>query len=429
MPSGPSGYSVYKMTQQGNYMLASAGGVTATFGNSFNNGGFYIYHNGEWKNNIKSPLNSNLYDFTYVTYAKKRNWQIACTHSFGMLVFQNNEVIQRWDQTNSPLVKRVDSFIWTSGVAEDNNGNIWITSFGAEKPLLCYTMSNTWKSFPVKNNQIKGIAIDKNNNKWLILQDGGILVFNEGKLVDDESDDLYYTITTKNGLKSNDINVICADPLGYVWIGTAQGLNIYTGVGKLFVNPKVDPFVIEQNGSIGYLMGEENITDILFDGANRKWMSSNNGLFLIEPYGQRVVRQFQTNNSPLVSNRIFCLGQIEETGEIFVGTDKGIQSYRSDAKSDNGYFEDKLKIYPNPVPPTYSGIITIEGLTNNAIVKITDAQGILISETKANGGKATWNGKRLDGSTPNSGVFFVMAINEDGSEKALGKFIFIRPNN
>ena len=158
-------------------------------------------------------------------------------------------------------------------------------------------------------------------------------------------------------------------------------------------------------------------------------MSSNNGLFLIEPYGQRVIRQFQTSNSPLISNRIFCIGQVEETGEIFVGTDKGIQSYRSDSKSDNGYFEDKLKIYPNPVPPTYNGLITIEGLTNNAIVKITDAQGIIISETKANGGKATWNGKRLDGSTPNSGVFFVMVINEDGSEKALGKFIFIRPNN
>jgi hypothetical protein len=31
----------------------------------------------------------------------------------------------------------------------------------------------------------------------------------------------------------------------------------------------------------------------------------------------------------------------------------------------------------------------------------------------------------LDGSKPNSGVLFVFAINSDGSETAMGKFIYI----
>ncbi len=431
LPSGPATNSAFKMTKHGNYMLTTAGGVTATFGNAFNTGGFYIHHQGLWKNNISNPLNTNLYDFTYTAYAKKRDWQIAATHSFGVLIFQNNQIIARWDETNSPLKKRVDGFIWVSGICEDSKGNIWLISYGAETPLLCYTTSGTWKTFEIGfsgENELKGLEIDNNNNKWLIRQRGGILVFNEGKDADSKSDDQYIVLTAQSGLRSNDVNTICADELGYVWIGTNQGLNIFTGSGKLFSNPKLEPFVIEQNGSIGYLMGEENITDILFDGGNRKWMSTTNGLFLVEPYGQRVVRHFQTTNSPLISNRIQCLGQIDETGEIFLGTDLGIQSYRSDAKADLGSFDDQIKIYPNPVHPTYTGVITIEGLTNNAIVKITDAQGRLIYETKANGGKATWDGKRLNGTTPNSGVLLVFAVNEDGTESAMGKFVFIKPN-
>jgi hypothetical protein len=156
-------------------------------------------------------------------------------------------------------------------------------------------------------------------------------------------------------------------------------------------------------------------------------MATNNGLFLVEPYGQRVMKHYNTSNSPLLSNKIICLGQINTTGELFAGTDKGIVSYRSDANEAAELFE-KIKVYPNPVPPDYEGLIAIEGLTSNAEIKITDATGKLIYQTKANGGKATWNGLRLNGTKPNSGVLFVFAINTDGSETAMGKFIYIHSN-
>jgi flagellar hook assembly protein FlgD len=70
-------------------------------------------------------------------------------------------------------------------------------------------------------------------------------------------------------------------------------------------------------------------------------------------------------------------------------------------------------------------LVTIEGLSSNAEVKITDANGRLVYQTRANGGKATWDGLRLDGSRPNSGVYLVFALNSDGTETAMGKFIFM----
>lgn len=427
MPDGPDDPSTFRMTQNASQLLVSGGGVSSTFGNTFNNSGFYIYTPSGWVNNLFSPFNTNMYDFTFVQYYKARDWYLAATHSNGMLVIKNNQVINRFDDANSPLKRLAPlNLIKVSGIAEDSKGNLWIANYGSETPLLCFTKSGIWKtfSFASTNIEVKSLIIDNQDRKWMILQSGGLLVFDEGKSMDITSDNKEIVIGTQHGLLSNDILSIKADDLGYVWIGTDQGLNIFSGSSTLFTAPKLDRYIVEQNGNVGYLMGEETINDICVDGGGRKWMATNNGIFLIDPYGQRVIRQFNTDNSPLLSNRVNCIGQINNTGEIFAGTDKGIISYRSDADQASESFE-TIKIYPNPVPPKFDGLITIEGLTNNAEIKITDATGKLVFQTKANGGKATWNGYRLNGTRPNSGVYIVFAINTDGTETAMGKFIYI----
>jgi ligand-binding sensor domain-containing protein len=427
MPDGPADPSIFRMTQNASEVLASAGGVSSTFGNAFNNAGFYMHSSAGWKNNLTSPFNTNMYDFTFVQYIKSRNWYMAATHSNGILVIRNGEVINRYDETNSPLKRQPPiNLIKVSGIVEDSKGNVWVASFGADDPLFCLTKAGVWKTIavPASCREVKDLNIDYLDRKWMILQTGGIHVFDEGKSLDASSDDRNVYIGTPQGLISSEVLSVKSDDLGYTWIGTNQGLNVYSGSSTLFTSPKLDRYIVEQDGNVGYLMGEETINDICVDGGGRKWMATNNGLFLVDAYGQRVIKHFNIDNSPLLSNRILCIGQNSESGEIFAGTDKGIVSYRSDANEAAEQFE-KIKIYPNPVPPKYDGLIAIEGLTSNAEIKITDVTGKLIYQTKANGGKATWNGLRLDGSKPNSGVLFVFAINSDGSETAMGKFIYI----
>jgi hypothetical protein len=428
MPDGPADPSIFRMTQNAPEVLASAGGVSSTFGNAFNNAGFYIYTPTGWKNNLSSPFNTNMYDFTFVQYIKSKNWYMAATHSNGILVIKDGVVINRFDETNSPLKRQPPiNLIKVSGIAEDSKGNIWIASFGADDPLFCLTKSGSWKTVatPSACREVKDLSIDYLDRKWMILQTGGIQVFDEGKSIDLQTDDRSVYIGSQQGLISTEVLSVKSDDLGYTWIGTNQGLNVFSGSSSLFTNPKLDRYIVDQDGDVGYLMGEETINDICVDGGGRKWMATNNGIFLVDAYGQRVIKHFDSDNSPLLSNRVICIGQNNVSGEIFAGTDKGIISYRSDASEAAELF-DKIKIYPNPVPPKYDGLIAIEGLTSNAEIKITDVTGKLIYQTKANGGKATWNGFRLDGTQPNSGVLFVFAINSDGSETAMGKFIYIQ---
>jgi hypothetical protein len=81
--------------------------------------------------------------------------------------------------------------------------------------------------------------------------------------------------------------------------------------------------------------------------------------------------------------------------------------------------------FPNPIKPNYDGPVTIRGLARNAQLKITDVAGNLVYELQADGGTATWNGKRFDGRRPQTGVYLVWATNEDGSESMATKLIFI----
>lgn len=426
-PNGPSNRSIFSMSKKGNWLLCAGGGVSATFGNAFNTSGYYLYNSEGWRSELNSPFSNNLYDYIFTVFNPINQKYYAATHSFGMLEFSNGEITARFDETNSPL-KRIDDsmFIHIGGLAVDSKGGLWVVNRNNNNALLHRSINGTWTSLRMRNNEneVIGLHIDAQDRKWFIMQSGGIWLYHEGKDLQNINDDQWIKITTANGLNSNQVLSVTSDKNGYVWIGTNQGLNIFTGRNP-FSNPKMDRFIVEQDGVVGYLMGEEYISDILVDGGNRKWFATTNGVFCIDEYGQRVIKHFTKENSPLLSNRTLCLGQVDYSSELFIGTDFGIISFQNDAGFGDNSFG-VIKVYPNPVYPKYDGEITIDGLAHNSEIRIADVQGRLVYQTKSNGSKATWNGLRLDGTKPNSGVYFIFGINQDGSETAMGKFVFIR---
>ena len=425
-PTGPSGTSVFAMTKSGSNLFTSAGGVSNTFGNAFNPTGFYIFTPSGWQSNPASTFNSGLYDYTFVHHNPVTDRNYVATHVNGMLEFRGTNAINRWDAGNSPLKPTpVVNMVRVSGIASDAKGNIWVTNFGSPGAALhMMNRSGVWTSFNLTSTDVGNLVVDQNGYKWIQLIAGGILVYDDNKTPSNPADDRQVSITNRNGLITNDVLSLSCDSSGFVWIGTTQGLNVFTNPADVFENGSADRLIIRQNGVDGYLLGEESINDICVDGGNRKWFATNNGVFLVDANGQTVLANYRTDNSPLPDNRVLCIGQLDESGEVFFGTDKGIVSFRSDASAASDKFG-KVRVFPNPVRPGYSGPITIDGLAKDSEVRIADAAGNLVYKTKANGGTATWNGFRLDGTRPNSGVYFVFAINADGQESEMARFIFI----
>ena len=115
------------------------------------------------------------------------------------------------------------------------------------------------------------------------------------------------------------------------------------------------------------------------------------------------------------------------TGEVFIGTDKGIAAYRSDAtESATSLKKENVYAYPNPVRADYSGNISVVGLTYGCNVKIVDAAGFLVNEGESNGGMYSWNGRNTRGEKVASGVYYVLTYDSDGNEGVATKILITR---
>ena len=154
--------------------------------------------------------------------------------------------------------------------------------------------------------------------------------------------------------------------------------------------------------------------------------TATKGLYLISSNGQEQLEHFTTGNSPLASDKIVTLAVAPESGIVYIGSDKGLQSFRWTATAAGKQPAEKVYAFPNPVRPEYDGPIAIKGFTRDALVHITDAAGHTVFSTQAYGGQAIWNGRNLQGEKVASGPYFVFASDNEGKMRSVTKILIIR---
>lgn len=116
----------------------------------------------------------------------------------------------------------------------------------------------------------------------------------------------------------------------------------------------------------------------------------------------------------------------DNTGEVYIVTDEGLISYRGDATNGDLSYSN-VKVFPNPVHPTYFGPVTIQGIASNSEVKITDVAGNLVYRTASNGGTATWDVTTTSGDRASTGVYLIWTSvdNENIKGRKVGKVVVI----
>jgi ligand-binding sensor domain-containing protein len=282
-------------------------------------------------------------------------------------------------------------------------------------------------------SDIGKIICAKNGIKWIILPRGrGLFAFNENETIDNTSDDKkkYVSVMDENGdVIANDIHAIAEDKEGLIWVGTNKGIVFYYNPENVFESTAFYAQQIkipnENPGQANFLLEAETVTAIAIDGANHKWFGTENGgVFMMSADATKELLHFTKENSPLLSNSILGITIEPNSGEVFFATDKGVISYRSTTTEGEESFHN-VYAFPNPVKPGYEGLIAITGLVTDADIKISDIAGNVVYQTKAEGGQATWNGRKFSGEKVQTGVYLVFCSNDDGSKTYITKILFI----
>jgi ligand-binding sensor domain-containing protein len=233
-----------------------------------------------------------------------------------------------------------------------------------------------------------------------------------------------------NTVTPSSFRSIAEDKDGAIWIGTSSGPFIVSAPDRIFDSDfrfKRIKITREDNENYAdYLLGSDQINAIVVDAGNRKWIgSATSGLYLLSPDGKETLMRFNTDNSPLTSNAIVDLAMNHETGELFVATSAGVFSYMTDASEAQETYNN-VTVYPNPVTPDYDGDVVVRGLMENSIVRIADAEGQAVYEGYSNGGTFVWDGRNFNQQRVATGVYFIFATVDDGSQKMVAKVAFVR---
>ncbi|MBQ2508474.1 MAG: hypothetical protein II532_01740 [Bacteroidales bacterium] len=438
--SGPITDATYRLLPFQNRMILCPGGKTTTYVSAGIAANISTFQNNRWQNLSRNNVVDGLYDICDVAVnPRDTSMALAAVWGSGILEIVNNVPTTLYNHTNtdgalSAYSSGTYSSLRTASVCFDDKGNAWMTNSLQDQGLAVRYTDGSWSSFNVRSmvgdNEIDHILWDSiRDYKWFYGRANRIYVADgKGKMA---------FVDPNNGSKmeTSSITAMVQDHNGDLWIGTNKGLKLLSNLYHTFDNggngeksPVTSLNIVISSGDIAeYLMAYESITCMAVDGANRKWVgTAAGGLYLISANGLDENYHFTSSNSPLFSDKIICIGVQPQSGEVFVGTDKGLQSFRSTATYATSIPQNEIYAFPNPVHPDYTGAIAIKGFTRDALVHITDAAGHVVFSATAHGGQAIWYGRTLDGKQVASGTYFVFASDESGTMKSVAKVLIIR---
>ncbi len=378
--------------------------------------GFSTYSSGGWKNYKKNKTDNLPVCIASAIDPKDESWW-----------FTTNNGLLHYTPSNTTFETTTPSNL--NGFYKDLQfsavGNLWVVLDGQG---LLQKKDNAWKLFTPPNHFIKSglnkMLLSKQGHAWMIApQNQGIYLYQSNELYPTEVWKQLTTAKSSGNLPSTNVTSMVEDKEGSIWVGTDNGIGIFNcgDISKEICDAYLPP-IKNTNGFVGYLFQKEIVNCMAVDGANRKWIGTNNGAWLLSADGRTIIEHFTKDNSPLPSDTLLQITIDPIQGEVFFNTNTEMVSYRGTATA-GAITQNYIDIYPNPVTPGYNGPIAFKGLVENAMVKITELNGRLIYETRALGGQAIWNGQTYEGNKVASGIYLVFVRDDAGNEKGVGKIV------
>ncbi|MBW2938460.1 T9SS type A sorting domain-containing protein [Aureisphaera sp. CAU 1614] len=356
----------------------------------------------------------------------------------GLLKIEDQTPVFLFNETNSALDEAIlppnnsNAGIRLYGSEFDREGNLWVVQSLIDEGILKLTPSQQIQKVdisdiiePLEEQALRALDISREGHIFIATTNNGVIGYNT-------STNTFNKIGEGLGqgnLPRENVKAVKFDASNRLWIGTTKGLRVLFNVGGFFdagTNIDAQQIIILDDGVPQELLFEQTITDIEVDGSNNKWIAtSTSGVFYLSANGQETLLRFTKSNSPLPSNNVQDIAIDDSTGRVYFATVNGLVAFEGTSTAPRDNLEN-VYAFPNPVRPGFTGNVTIDGLTADANVKITDIEGNLVFETTSQGGSVLWDTSAFGKYKVASGVYMVLITSDDQLETKVTKIMVIR---
>lgn len=446
-PEGPK-YNAFGFMKVYNHKLYTCNGYQST------QGSIQVYDGNSWttyQDDMTSSTGINYTNVMSLDIDPRDENHVMAGASTGVYEFENGNFIKMWNDQNSPIEmfdKKSQLYELIFSVMYDKEGNLWaLNSQAPTQSILEYTKDGQWVSHkhselmklkylfpePQSLGMMQGLMTDSRGLFWFVNNNWNNPSFFAYYPDNDAIASFVAPYSNEDGTEIQNlwyVRCIAEDKDNNIWVGTDVGPIMITPEQITASAPVYTQVKVPRNDGTNYadyLLTGVNINYIYVDKNNRKWFgTTGNGLYIIDADNITTLAHFTASNSKLLSNNIVSLAADEATGEIFIGTDKGLCSYTANfADNSDGMTKDNVWVYPNPVRPGYAGAITITGLESGATVKIVTSNGTLVNEGTASNGEYKWYGIDRNGKRVASGVYMVEVATSEGDKGVVCKIAIV----
>lgn len=452
---GPRRDLCYYMKYEGTRLLI-AGGRLDPYDLEHYPGTIMTYENGAWsafqEDGIADVTGARYRNITSVAQdPDDPAHHYATAAGTGLYEFRNGQFVNYWNNHNSPLYSASGGsnqlFVRTDGLNFDQEGNLWMVNNAADTIIRILKADGTWKGIYVEDISnaptCEKTLFDSKGRFWLCSRrtvsnhNGGLLCLDYNGTVDETADDVYlyrHTMYNQDGTRCEfgGVYALAEDREGALWLGTENGLFVVSDPDEWFSSDfRITQVKVPRNDGTNYadyLLDGVAVSALAVDGGNRKWIGTmGSGVYLVSPDGTEVLDNLTASNSPLISDNIYSLAINPETGELMIGTDKGLVSYAANVtEPENSLQKSNIKVFPNPLRPEHTTGITVTGLTDGADVKVMNAAGQAVGGGRSTGGSFIWDARDAAGDRLPTGVYYILVATSEGKKGVVGKVTIIR---
>lgn len=390
------------------------------------------------------------------------NWQLVLdpldpttyvypSRKYGVFKIKDNKYTYRYYSSNSYF----GDLYYKGACAFDSEGNLWVCYSSPKAstdavnlsvlPRAKYEAATCKKSDwilvevpPTRQKAFKGSSFVVGNDDVKVYNGGGY----QGSYVFwKQTDGLnsapqianFNSFQDDNGMSITWRYARCMekDLNGIIWTGMDNGVVGFDAARAFDDNfTVIHPKVMRTDGTGLYdnLLDGIQVNCVGVDANNCKWFGTNTaGLYQVSPDGSKILKQFTTDNSYLPSNTIYAVCCNTNTNSVYVLTANGFVEYLSDATPSAPNY-DNVYVYPNPVRPDFTGLLTITNLMSNSYLKVTNAAGTTVKQWQSQGGTATWDCCDETGDRMPTGLYTIYAsqLEGDRNPKKVAEFLIIK---